>query len=1104
MNKLTDEQLAAVASHGRVIVSASAGSGKTFVMIEKLVAEILNGADLDEVLAVTFTKKAAAQIKEKLRSALIEKLDGADDITKNRIKVQLSKISSADISTIHSFCARLVRTYFYCLGVDGGFDIISSDDSTAKELKARALDNLFGRLYAEDNADFKLLLRCFTKKRSDANLKKLLDEAYSSVRSCAHYRDLLEKSADIFSEQGFNTVCKDLQIALAVKFNRLIYAVQRFRENFPITANSAQYNKIFDDISATLRSRAESGIFEEVKPLTSLRKPADKDADKDAGESFKKFKEELTKRYKTYCGDYEDEQTEKNYFLQSGKVAAAFTSVLLQFDSEYAEVLREENKLDYNDLEHLTLKLISDDGVKSELNSKYKYVFVDEYQDVNPVQEEILSSFGGEVFLVGDVKQAIYGFRGSKSQFFAEKYAAFGGDGGKALKLSDNFRSSEGVINFVNKVFSSAMTEGGCGINYARDGKMRSNGGYPAGYGAAGIEVFGKEESEERALKIYSVKEDSAHLKHTREGLAVLSIVERELQSKHFDLKSGEFVDTQPGDICVLTRKNKGGSTEGIVRALTDAGYTVAGAQEGNVCRLPEVKQFLDILSLIDNAEQDVPLVSALLSPLGGMCEDELARVRIAVKDKKLSFRDCCKKYSAAMRGEIADKLNSFYEKLKSLRELSKILSAGELADEILETYGLEEGYGAYGEEKTKNILKVLEEGAALPLSAYLNKLKAGGFEVAAQAAAPTDSIKVMTMHAAKGLEFPVVILADICRTFKGADYTEMPFDESYGFAPKCFDGDKMLTHKTVLRRLFKLRSDDEELKNELNLFYVACTRAMCNLHVLAAEIKDAGAADFGDAKCYAETFDTSAFAAGYAELCDEFAAENSGEVCLTQPDEALTRRIEERFMREYDHAESVNLPVKSSASAILKQADKESSFTVNALFGGEGETGTERGKAYHRFLQLCDFSKKNTEQIKEEIAAFIARGEMTNEQAELLDYGELSEILRMPVFDGLQGAALYREQEFLCRIPANEVLEGVKADDFVLIQGAIDLMAECVSGVKIIDYKYSVKDDDALKKIYARQLELYRKAAAKITGVSERNISCTLVNIYRRRSFDV
>lgn len=252
MNKLTAEQSAAVESGGKVIVSASAGSGKTFVMIEKLVRAIVGGADLDEILAVTFTKKAAAQMKDKLRSALVARIDGADAEVKARLKVQLSKISSADISTIHSFCARLIRTYFYALDVDAGFDIISADDAVARDLKSRAMDALFDRLYEEDDNSFKLLLSCFVKKRSDSSLRRLMLEAYNAVRSSAYYEILLENAGNLYSQNGFKLVCEEYNKILAEGFNRLICAVQAFKSSFSAGKNAEAYNAIFEEMLASL------------------------------------------------------------------------------------------------------------------------------------------------------------------------------------------------------------------------------------------------------------------------------------------------------------------------------------------------------------------------------------------------------------------------------------------------------------------------------------------------------------------------------------------------------------------------------------------------------------------------------------------------------------------------------------------------------------------------------------------------------------------------------------------------------------------------------------------------------------------------------------
>ncbi len=1101
--KLTDEQAAAIASRGKTIVSASAGSGKTFVMIEKLVNAVSDGVDLDEVLAVTFTKKAAAQMKEKLRAALIKRVENAGE-EKTRLKAQLSKVSSANISTIHSFCARLIRTYFYALdGVDASFDIISSDDAVARDLKARAADSLFDRLYEEDDKQFKLLLSCFMKKRNDASLKRLLWEAYAEVRSVAHYSDILKSAENLYTEEGFKAACEGYFSTLKNKIPPLICAVERFKSEFPSTKKAAIYNQMFSEMECALKTFEKVGLFGAKPALTVTRKPVDAPEDKETGALFKAFKDGIGKKYAALCPDVETEEKERERFFKSGEVAVAFSSVLLQLDREYAAIKADENKLDYNDLEHLTLQLLSDEGVREEINSDFKHIFVDEYQDVNPVQEEIISALAGETFLVGDVKQSIYGFRGSKSVFFTKKFENFEKGFGSALKLSSNFRSSDGVIDFVNELFSNIMRPDTCGINYAKSSVMRAGGQYPAGYGEAKIHIFGKDEDVDSELEVYSVLNGGQETRHSREGLAVLEIVEHELKNTHFDLKKGEFVPTQRGDICILTRKNKGDSVEGIVRALTDQGYAVSGAQEANICELSEVKQMLDILSLIDNAEQDIPLVTALLSPLGGFIDDELAEIRIACQSEKqpFPFRKCCEKY-AKLPGKISQKLHIFGGQLQKLRDLAEVLTAGELIDELLETFGLESGYGAYGDIKVKNVLRLREEGADLPLAAFLQKIKSGGYDVSAPSPAPSDSIKIMSMHASKGLEFPVVIIADICKTFKGQDYAEVPFDENFGFTPKAFDRENMLAHKTVLRRFIKSKQDGEELCNELNLFYVACTRAMCNLHILAETVKPFDG-NFSDAKCYADLFDISAFLHEEKSGLTDFSAAEYGGAMLYSPDEELVNSIEEQFMRPYAHSDSIDLPVKSSASAILRLRDGEAYEATHTLFGGEGETGTDRGSAYHRFLELCDFSKKSVEEIEGEKLNFLNSQRITAAQFDLLNSEELSQILNMPVFADLGGATLYREREFLCRLKAKEILE-TGAGDYVLVQGAIDLLAVGDFGVKIIDYKYSHKSDEQLIQTYSAQLSLYKKATAAILRVSPEKIKTTIVNIHTRRQIDL
>ena len=863
MPESTPEQSAAVAARGKVIVSASAGSGKTFVMIQKLCDLLQCGGDLDGVLAVTFTKKAAAQIKEKLRKTLLSRLPSASADERAVIKAQLNKIPSADISTIHSFCARLVRTYFFELGVDRSFEIVI-DESRLADMKNRAADNLFDRLYAEGNADFMLVLECLRRKRSDESVKRGILSAYEKVRNIAGYEQKLAQTPALFTPQGFKRVCDDLQGFISQKCASLLAAFNAFYSDLNVPESLSKLNVIADEIRASLTCAGQAELFAPLPPLSVTRRPTVKDDEALAAvcAEFAAYRDKLKRRYDGLKKDIGERDEEYAAFISSGALAAAFSNVLLEFDREYTLVKREEDKLDCADLEHLTLKLLQNGDILKQINARYKYVFVDEYQDVNPVQENILTLVGAhEMFTVGDVKQAIYGFRGSKSVFFSRKFEDMSRTAG-ALRLSVNFRSSEAVLSFVNRLFGDIMTPSSCGIDYKKSGVMHGGGKYPADCGRAGIVVFGGEKQKTPPAEgVYSVQEhrrDGAP--HTAEGLAVLKIVERELKGKHYSVEKGGYVDTQPGDICILTRKNAGESILGIVRALTDAGYGVEGAGDGNLCSRPEIKQLIDILSLIDNCQQDIPLATALLSPLGGFTRDELAAVRLSQANApRMNFRDCLVNYRLHAADPLAYKISSFFKKLNDYRRLADILGAAALIDKLLADTGLGAAYAAGGGAKLAGVRRLQQEayssGGELRLNQFLVRLKAGGYSVKAPVPSSSESIKVVTMHSSKGLEYPVVIIADIARAFKGNDAEDMPFDDEYGFAPRAYDQKNMLMRSTVLRELCARRAKREDIKNELNLFYVACTRAMCNLYVLCGEIPAYDPAAYYEADCYAKMF---------------------------------------------------------------------------------------------------------------------------------------------------------------------------------------------------------------------------------------------------------
>ena len=1128
----TPEQKRAVEARGEVLVSASAGAGKTTVMIKRLADILEGGASLDGVLAVTFTKKAAAQMKEKLRRELISRLNTDDAEKRENIRVQLGKINTADISTIHSFCARLIRTYFYAVGVDSSFEVLA-DGAEANALRARAMDELFDKLYAENSPDLLFLLSRLRKKRSDGAIREMLLSAYDEVRQRPDYDAILARCLnETYTEEGFLKVRAELGALVAEKYKILASAVEKFELGFYPAENRAGYIRVLEEMRVTLAELAEEqNVFLAPSKLSSAVKPRVKPQTAEADAAFADFADGIKKRYKSLTKDLEEEQTERQRFFDSGEVAKAFVRLLMAFVAAYDGVKREEGKLDYGDLEHCALALLNgaDGDVRETVRQKYEYVFVDEYQDVNPIQDKLITAVaGGDVFCVGDLKQAIYGFRGSRSRFFAEKCGYVGGRG-EYVVLPDNFRSSRNVISFVNNLFSKIMQPPVCEFDYADGHAMRGGARYAEGRdGVAQICLFEGAEYEKPTVNgVYSVASGGAASKgYTAEGLAVLQLVEEALKGEHYDPDLGKTVKTEAGDICVLTRKRANKSAQGIIRALSSK-YPVAGAAEVNICERPEIIRLLDVLKYLDNGSQDVPLVTSLLSPLGGLTERELAAVRVYVGGGREAptFSECCKIYAARVKDGVADKLNAFFALTEGLRSLAESIGAAKLIDEIMRTGDFS---SAFDTERKLSALRRLQREAYSPsgelyLNAFLAKIRAGGNKVTAPATLAADCIKFMTMHASKGLEFPVVIVADIAASFAGDGREDMPFDDDFGFAPRCYGAADRTYKNTLLRRLYKLRGEREELSNEINLFYVACTRAKYALYVLTSQAPDYDEVKANFTDNYAELFDVKAFTPRILSV-QPVSVGNNGEVRRvldeSRADGQTLAALQEIGAYSYGFEEGVELPVKSSASRLLAMRGGDENAVL--LFDEQAErgadTGIDAGLAYHRYLELCDFSVKDAAGIEAQIARFVGGELISAEQRKLLNVSSLVKILAMPAFGFTEGE-IYREREFVCKLPSYDfralsgggkaVAVGEDDGNGVIVQGALDLLRVVrrdgkILYAEIVDYKYTSHSDEYVKNKYAPQLALYRSVVSKIYKIDESAVKTIIINIRACRQVDM
>ena len=1138
MARFTDEQLAAIEAKGKVIVSASAGSGKTTVMIEKIIRLIRSGVGVDEILAVTFTKKAASQMKEKLCKALIESIN-AEDTTEDRrlaLKKQLAGVPSADISTIHSFCSKLIKTHFFAAETDSNFRVIGGDDAEGTALKSEALDELLEEAYEAEERDeaFSHLLSVYWRKKSDRGLRKIFTDSYEDLRSRADYREYLLRSQE-YTAQTFEEICKDLHGAFAEKcryYQDLVENEKIYFEGIGAAAQTALATELCSWLEETLLTREYFDIPKIVKPKFTANRSSKKDSVEKSLhiERLAFLKKRIVKAFEEEFGKITTKDEELTRFMRSAQTAKALSKYLLLFDEKYEEKKRERGVLDYNDLEHKALKLLSDGEIVREVREKYRYVFVDEYQDVNPVQEAIVSRLGGEnLFLVGDVKQSIYGFRGSKSRFFVEKQRAFEAGEGTSLFMTKNFRSSDKVLNAVNTQFALAMTPLTCDVDYARGSFMERGGGYGEGSGRVEIHYLQDNEEEEKTAQargVYSVRQNAGNKERTLSAAArrIKHIIETERTRKYYDPETKEYREVRYADIAVLSRKKSGQIAE-TVAALSNAGLPVSAASAVNICEYAEIKTLIDILSLLDNAQQDVPLCSALLSAMGNLTADDLAEIRLAYQEDKtlVFFRQACRKYAEEKQDFIAEKLRKFYAYYEKIRALSRVLDAGELLSRVLAETRMEAQLLSLqnGAACLKRIHRFIEETAnpePLSVHGFLDRLRDLDYKIEYSENGGEDSVKVLTMHSSKGLEYPVVILDNLSAPFRGADHDEVIIEEKYGLAPRAFDEKKMLKTNTLLRRLFAVKENRDCIADELNLYYVALTRAKYALHMIFDE--RGAMPDVKYARSFAELTDFSVWKE--YEVTDEILEIPTQErtALVFRPDEGLVQEIKHAFLWEYPYAGCENLRVKSSATQLLSgsvySVQKEEAAppfgavetTKETLFDREEEF-VQAGIAYHAFLEAFDFSllydergnRLEKEAIAEAVDSLLLRG---LEGAELLEKEKLVEILCNPVFGELRNMRLYKEQQFLVTLPVKQAYKNgaeitdwqkVGEDEQMIFQGAIDLLA-VGDEVRIIDYKYSTRNAEYLRTHYKPQLALYRMAVAKALKIEESKIHCTIVNI--------
>jgi len=1113
MVEFTKEQLQAVEHEsGNVLISASAGSGKTHTMISRLVRLVMQkNVDVNQILAVTFTEKAAFDMKEKLKNALTKAQSG----DKNRIYKQISLIPTCDISTLHAFCAKLIRLYFYEVGLSP--DFVIADETLAKTMRKDSIDKTFKEFYDVGEDWFYTLVDRHAHQRSDSLLKEIVVWAYLFANSEQNPDQLLDKYQSEYTKENFENLLrsyfdtlksqvslleKELACAYETLKNEQVLKGAEFTKTVLIDIQSVLNAKDVYIVKANFESFSLRLNFE--RKLTASQDDI-KDTVKICRDKFKKLIERFNKHLT-------DRENDFNKFNKLALDTEHFVSIVKRFGQVYCDEKRDENVLDFADLEHFALKILNNESIREDLRKKYKYVFVDEYQDINGVQESIINLIANDnLFMVGDVKQSIYGFRGCRPDFFASKFSSMQQKGQKVLSLNHNFRSAQNIIDMVNQVFCYSMTKDYFESEYKGSSELISGGVYPQEKkGRAVFHILEKQERkkpEEEAPRVYNILQEinkPLDFADNHTASLITEIINDELKKTIYDFKSGCDRQITYSDIAILTRNKHNGYVEGIVKGLMMHGIPIVSDVKENVCDYPEIQMIINVLRLIDNFNQDIPLASTLLSPIANFSNDDLAEIvckyshtESAKQNKKWSFIHAYNYYLQNERNDLSTRLKEFDEYIKNLTFTAQFIGAEGVLNKIVDEKDIESYFFAQhnGLKKVALLNRLIyassEGDKKLTVNEFLYKIQNAPESFSFADSQFEDAVSVMTIHASKGLEFPVVIVCGLERNMNLEDNIgDVLFSRENGLAFMSYDDEKREKSETLLRAVIKEKNRKSAVKEELRLFYVALTRATYSLHlVYEGELKKRRE-NFAGAEKFIDYIPNSLPYIVHSPNDFKFTElKNSArKIIIGQSDEKIVNEMQDRFDLKYPFIDDTVLPLKLGVTTANCYDEEE---LVHLLFD-EPTPDIEKGNIAHKIMELYDFNSQLD--LCAQVNEIINKQILKPEQVEKVNLERIEKAITSGAFDEIKGTKLYREKMFLTCIDADMVTDK-KSKEQIVLQGVIDLLSISSDGAIIIDYKYSTLDSQSLKRKYHKQLELYAFATEKVLGIKVNKM--IIVNLF-------
>jgi len=1131
---LTPQQKQAVENRGgRLLVSAAAGSGKTKVLIDRLMTYLTDPRDpanLDEFLMITYTKAAAAELRGKIAKKLSERI--AQEPENLHLQKQMQRLYLAKISTVHGFCSDILREYAYRLDIPADFRV--ADENECREIRDRVLEDLLDRAYeSEDTPEFRAFIESQGLGRDDRLVPQIIEKVYDSARCHLNPEGWLQECLRLLESAGTDDAAQTIWGKSLVDDldEYLDSQISVFRQCLRQMEKCDGMEKPIANLSDTLHQlegMREKTTWDEIVAgrdidygrLVFSRKSADPELAEQVKAARNACKAGLEKKLRNFADDSAQILAD---LRQSADGARGLVWLTEQFSQDYRRAKRSRRILDFSDLEQYALDLLvgksrgTPTAAAAEIGSRFREILVDEYQDSNAVQDAIFDALSRKrqnCFLVGDVKQSIYQFRLADPGIFLEKYnhycsaeEAKPGEGRKVL-LSHNFRSGAEVIEGVNQVFTACMTPEVGGLYYTEAEALRE--GVPHGrLPDPGVELYALETvsdtyAEEAAFAAGRIQEmlENGTLVRDKEGLRPV----------------------RPEDIVILLR-SPGSAAGYFQRALESRGIRCTTGGGLDLLQTREVETLRSLLQAVQNPRQDIPLVSILASPVFGFTADDLARIRAG--QTKGSFYD-------ALLASKEPKAERFLAVLSDLRREARYSTLTGLLEKALTETRLDSLFAAMpgGEARTENLQTFFqyacdfESGTHRGLSAFLDhldRMQERGLVVSGGAGA--GCVSIMSIHKSKGLEFPVVFLCNLSRRFNQEDLrAQILCDKELGLGLSAVDRKTRVRYPSLAKRAIAARMAAQSISEEMRVLYVAMTRAKDRLvmtyasQTLEKDLQaialrrdfDGGRLLCREADCMGDWVLLAAIGrieAGALHAIGGRPKELTHGECLwrietPKPQEpeaqgairevtetaAMPEGVEEQLQKaltfRYAHVAATETPSKQTATGRKgRQKDAEAAESAgyskplernlrqpDFLSGEPG--GKTYGSAMHAALQYIRYeSCGSAEGVSREMERLVEQRFLTEEQGKMVRREQLARFFQSEIGRKLRSGTPYlREFKFSILDDGKHYGAGLEGEQ-VLLQGVVDCALLEEDGITILDFK----TDRVAEETVAAAAERYR-----------------------------